>query len=276
VRKRKDAIALFELIGKDKIRTPGESPSPEPAAATAVVAPRPAPAAPRPSMPVAAPAGPRPLAPAPAPAAARPAPQGPPSLVSAATRLSAALAGGRPAIAAMGKQLRFTLNVGWAVGIGASLVVLLVLAFVLGRASAGSKAPAAAGPQDDLAVALNASAEQPVQTADQAPATPTARRVSGRYYLIIQTTLGANAEQDAQAIAGWLNGKGEPASVVRNKAGQYFVMSQTGFGSDSSPQAQEYAKSIEVLGKQYRDEGGQYNLSQSPGGRFKPWFYSQP
>jgi hypothetical protein len=154
----------------------------------------------------------------------------------------------------------------------------LVLVFVLGRASAGSKAPPAA-PQDDLAAALDPSVDQPAQTANQtppAPAAPTARRVSGRYYLIIQTTLGANAEQDAQAIAGWLNGKGEPASVVRNKAGQYFVMSQTGFGSDSSPQAQEYAKSIEVLGKQYRDEGGQYNLSQSPGGRFKPWFYSQP
>lgn len=247
MRKRKDAVALFELIGKEKLQRTdaGEAtPSPETAPVpVATVAPPPT----RAPVQMAVPADPPPARPA-------------------AVAFGEAPGRLEPLKAAMGRPLDLPLTVGWAVAGAAVVVVLLVLSFVLGRVTAGA---------DDAVVVDEATAE--LEQADQAapkqataatPATPaaTAKRVSGKWYLVIQeTSFSKQPARDAQVVADWLNSKGEPAQAVRTPDGKFYVMSTTAFDSSSGAEAQTFARSIEVLGKQYQSEGGQYDFRS-------PWF----
>ena len=279
MRKRKDAMALFELIGPDKVRPPDRAGSPMAVAEASPPPPTAAPAAPvapapRPAMPTA----PRPAAPvhqsvvaAMTQAAGKPAPPQTASGSPVAARFE-------PLLAAMGRPVLVTLKLGHAIAVGAALVILLVVVFVLGRASVDT-APDS-GPVDDqsMAATLGQTQAPPVGTDEQAPARPAAalpKRIPGKYYLVIQTTSGANPEQDALEVARWLVSHGEPAQAV--KIGKQFcVISLTAFDSRESPEIDGYAKTIEMLGKQYRGEGGQYNLSQTVNGVMKPWFYREP
>lgn len=259
MRKRKDAISLFELLGKEKLHPSGQVQTP-PAAPAPPVRPV-APAVRVTARPAAVPS-----APAPAGRPAQPVPLQPTVRMPPPLAMPGRL---EPLMAVMGRQVQVSLTYGWAVAGGSALVVLLIVAFLLGRVSVG----AAPVPKqaDTLEKALAPGQEQPVEPPPKppvAPPTTSDQWIPGKWYLVVQQTLGAHPDQDAQTIAAWLNAKGEPVRPVRTRDGKYYVMSLTPFDSDKSPEAVQFAQTMETVGKQYRADGGQYDFRNC-------WFYQE-
>jgi len=109
-----------------------------------------------------------------------------------------------------------------------------------------------------------------------------ARRIQGKYYLIIQRLNGATTKDnnEGQRIKAWLANQGVPATVetytTRSKKKYYMVWSLRGFDNPRSQAAQDYGKRIEGLGKKYFSEYKTYNFLQRHDGKYDPWFYRHP
>ncbi len=184
----------------------------------------------------------------------------------AASRLSA------PAVSTEGGRLRLSLDYISCTAIAVGFIVLLVVAFWIGRTTApegpaeqaGMKAPYNPG------VAVSGKEKKTTKTP------PGAERIKGKYYLVIQGMMGDNdeLEKEAHKIVKYCRRNGEPASVVRYtdpRTGkkQLLVWSKTPFDSPNSTTAQQHAKTIEEMGKRY---DGDYDFRQRRNGEFDPWF----
>jgi len=181
---------------------------------------------------------------------------------------------GEPIVSTAGKRLRLSLTQGHCITAGSALVVLLILSFILGRASVPKEAPP---PEEQADAMLMIQAAPDTQTTQppkaQLPPPTTRTRIPGKFYLVIQQALGSAQQQeaDSRAIVAWLREQDEPATVARfdNRAG-FFVWSLTGFDSPTGEDAIKYAQSIELLGRKYGSEGGKYKFKQRDPNR--PWF----
>jgi hypothetical protein len=113
-----------------------------------------------------------------------------------------------------------------------------------------------------------------------APPAPTAVRVPGKYYLVIQSLVGASKEDkvEAEQIMAWCAQQGEPATVAthtstRTGKSRCIVWSLRPFDSPSSAEALNYARKIEALGKNYNAQYKRYDFRQQKDGKFDPWFW---
>jgi hypothetical protein len=111
-----------------------------------------------------------------------------------------------------------------------------------------------------------------------APA-PTSVRVPGKYYLVIQEMVGATDADRVEAaqIAAWCIAHGEPATVAGHtppRTGKTFpiVWSSRPFDSATSPEALDFGRKIEALGKTYKAQYKRYDFRQQRNGKFDPWF----
>jgi len=257
--KRKDAVALFDLINKGKpqqaspgLNVPGWFSN------------RP-PAAPEAGAEAAAP-GESPTAPPPPPAPAY-------SPFSTA-------AAGEPVFQAEGGRVRISLNYVACGATALGLIVALGFMFYIGRISVRPSRPPATPPDGGLINQVPY--RPPIGGADANPgAVLSAAREKGKFYLIVDRMPGSseNDKKDAEAIVEYLRTKSKPAVVVQWKdSGAYSVLSMTGFDSSSSPEAADYVKAIEDLGKNYRPPPprGRYTFSQHSAGRLTPSWRREP
>ena len=159
-----------------------------------------------------------------------------------------------PVFTTKGGRLNLSLNYVSCTVALLGLVLLLVVVFLLGRASVGDR-PAAGGGS---------------QAAGQAPAGPW---VAGKYYLQIQAMGGLSdtLRDEARQIARFCTDAKVPAKVYQT-ARQYEFRSTTPFDSAASPEALQFAQRIAELGKRYKTLYGKpYDFSQHDrDGRFRP------
>lgn len=160
--------------------------------------------------------------------------------------------------------------------VAVTFLVLLIGVFILGRASA----PAGT-------VTAEADLGQPTLDPGvldrRPPAPPTGnnggqrQRLAGKYYLVIQNTLGKTAQHKAVAgeIASWCARKGHPAEARQATTGYWVVWSYTPFDAPTSEDALAYAQQIEALGREYRRDGGQFDFRQRRNGQFDPLYLPQ-
>ena len=256
-RKKKDSLGLFEVIGK----TRAESSKPEVRLPGWI--------------------GKRPIK-LDAPAASEEAePQAHPPEPTSAHPVQVVEAPGvapEPIISTADGRLRVSLNYVSCGVASVALVVLLVVAFFLGRATA----PSGGGP----AVSVPAGQEQTVRTGNvRTPAgggQPLPKRISGMYYLVIQRMNGLTDRDmaDAQKIVKQCSRSDIKASVGKFPSGkpvQYVVWSLEGFASRDSQGTSEYVGHVHEAGKTYKRDFGKYDFSQLDGsGNFNPWFVQQP
>jgi len=258
VAKRKDSIALFEVIKNQRnevnLNVPQWMGAKDSAGAGE---PPPLPTAP----------------------AVQPAVQ--PTVQSAASRAWSRLASGA------GGQLTLKLTYAHCplAGAGLALVVIVSVwaAYHLGSASIPA-GPAANAPLTDrvpsgqYVVAGQGAAKSGSPAVAPVPAS-TLLRVPGKYYLVIQSLVGASKEDQAEAeqIRAWCAQHGEPASVAthtlaRTGKSRCIVWSLRPFDSPSSPEALNYGRKIEALGKNYNAQYKRYDFRQQRDGKFDPWF----
>ena len=271
--KRKDSLALFEVISKAKQRVPepvkvparearpGPGAAPAPAAGVPAPAPVVLPVAGAPGQLVAQ-AG----APAAAPRAPEPAPRARPATMPARPPRTSPF--GERAIGTAGGRLRVSLSSSAASALGAGFVVLLTLAFLAGRASVGGFSPR---PKEGEQ-APGQSALKP-GTGPTAPAGKPARQ-EGKFYLIIETMKGATEQDKVEAfrIADFCTRMGEPADVQQYRT-QYIVWSLTPFAAPSGLANDKYAESVEKLGQKYFQQHRTYMFKQRDrSGQMSPRF----
>jgi len=250
VAKKKDAVALFEVISKTRQKRSeaglgvprwmssqaddsAQQPSAPPAASQAVSAPS--------------------AAPAREPARPRQAPRT------------------APMIAPEGNRLKFSLSYYVCVGVLAGAVVLLALAFWLGyiagspdagngaqQAKLGGQIPVPPG-------STGGNGGGPTQ------GTPTGR-IAGKYYLIIQRLKGDTEADKAEAdrIVSFCAEHGEPASVWEMPIGshggkRYFVWSLRPFDAPDDPKGLEHAGRVEEWGREYFARHSTYEFLQRTG-----------
>jgi len=170
---------------------------------------------------------------------------------------------GEPTISTARGRLSLSLNYVSCLVAVMALVGLLVLAFWLGRATAGG-----------------AEAGRPRQMGgrNMTAAAQSARR-PGYYYLVIQDLQGNTEAKKKQAdrIVKFCKAHGEPATVNTYK-GSIVVWSNVGFASPDEQAALDYARNIERLGQKYFQEYKTYDFRQRRSGRFDPLFlsYTEP
>jgi len=262
VAKRKDSIALFEVITKRRSDANLSVP---------------------PWMSVKGTAGAAepPVAPPPPPPAAEPAAPG------AAARAWSSLASGT------GGQLTLRLSYTHLLLAAAVLALVVIVsvwaAYRLGSATRQDNPPAKTTmaektPLGPHVVAGNADVAKsksgsPAPAAATGEPAATATRVSGKYYLVIQSLVGATTEDQAEAeqIRAWCAQHGEPATVATHtlaKTGKsrYIVWSLRPFDSPSSAEALNYGRKIEALGRDYKARYKRYDFRQQRDGKFDPWF----
>ena len=148
----------------------------------------------------------------------------------------------------------------------AGVLLAIVAAFLLGRASA-PKAPAA-----------NEAARPPVKAGLVVGTRPPrmTQRILGKYYLVIQELGGLTPglKADGQEIAAYCEAaRGDPATVVSDGR-QYVVLSGKPFDSPAGTEARVYAADIDALGNRYKaDVNGKYDFNQMDSrGQLDPWF----
>lgn len=176
-----------------------------------------------------------------------------------------------PMFATAGGRLRVSLNYLTCTIIVLGLVLALAGAFVLGRATA--PAPPVEKPGKTTAGA--GQVKGPVREARR-PVTRMPQRVSGKYYLVIETLKGiTHADEDeATRIADFCKQNGEPAEP-RMWRGKIIVWSLTAFDSPRSEAAIRHARFIQDnLGKEYFNPGKNriYKFLQMRSGKFDPYY----
>lgn len=230
--KKKNSVALFEVIGKTKRSESGmnvpkwfDGQAPAPAEA----------------------GGPSP--------AARPAPTGPVE----------------PLLTVVGDRLRLSLNYLSCLVAALGAVVLLVAVFSLGYWSGSSPAPVGpdSPPAGDGTMSGRTpigrhvvdgqgnpgGAPAPAGNGGSPPAPAAGARVKGKYYMVIQQLLGGMTQEslvEATRIAKFCNDNGHPATVGTFRDRQrYVVWSLKPFDSATGAANTEFALVIEALGKRY-------------------------
>jgi len=272
VTKKKDSVALFEVISKSRqkrgdsdLGVPGwiEPPEAPPQQAEAPPVPvRQAEAPPSPARQAAA------------------IPQAPSRPVE-------------PAIGVVGGRLMVSLNYVSCLVIAMGLLVLLVAAFWLGRATGGA---ARVEPTEAVGTGLNEgkSTGETIAGGDTRPppgaeyqetteVTRLPKRVSGKYYLVIESikknTDAASRKanrKEAERIIEFCKQKGEP-SELRSMKGRFIVWSLTPHDSSGSEAALRHARFIQDnLGKEYFEKYKTYKFLHTKNGEFAPWYIRQP
>ena len=149
---------------------------------------------------------------------------------------------------------------------GLGLLLAILAAFLLGRASA-PKAPAASKAARTHAKAgLVLGTRPPRRT----------QRIVGKYYLVIQELGGLTPamKKDAHEIAVYCEAARGDAATVINDGRQYVVLSGKPFDSPAATEARVYAADIDALGNRYKaDVNRKYDFNQMDSqGRLDPWF----
>jgi hypothetical protein len=208
-----------------------------------------------------------------------------------------------PAIGVVGGRLTVSLNYVSCMVIAMGLLVLLLAAFWLGRATGG----AAKGEPTEAGVAgftegqstggsiTEGGTRPPPSTGHQKatdvtrsaefhlPVTRVPKRVSGKYYLVIESikkntdaaTQKTNREE-ADRIIEFCKQKGEP-SELRSMKGRFIVWSLTPHDSSESEAALRHARFIQDnLGKEYFEKYKTYKFLHTKNGKFTPWYIRQP
>lgn len=159
-----------------------------------------------------------------------------------------------------GGKLRLSLDYTSCSVLAGVLLLLLAIAFVLGRATAGGETgPETAGPA--------AGGETPAAMGGEiATMQP---RVTGKYYLVIQGMQGETQaiRTEADKIVTYL-GENNIAAEVRLWPGnprQFIVWSLDPYDIHDSPEARQYVENIEALGQRYLAGGGNYGFKQAKG-----------
>lgn len=173
-----------------------------------------------------------------------------------------------PIVSTATGRLTLSLNYVSCMVVALAMVLLLALAFGLGRWSARSAAQDVAGTEQG--------SQQQAAKANN-PASPVERQVlpreAGKYYLVIQGVRGTTPEHkaDADMIVQWLTKQTVKAETreLGGRSRQYIVLSFDGFDSADSDKAKGFVKTIEELGRRYRRDGGKYAFKQNPA---SPWF----
>ncbi|HOD79770.1 MAG: hypothetical protein BWX88_02176 [Planctomycetes bacterium ADurb.Bin126] len=178
-----------------------------------------------------------------------------------------------PALVREGNRVRLTLSpLNWAL-LGLGLVVLLAVAFLVGRSSVtvqqnlaalpGAPGPVSQGP----VVQGGAGVDQ-----GQVPAAVPSRRIAGKYYLVIQG--GLKDKEEGDRIAQFCYENGEPSTVSRySQSNQYFVLSMAPQDAPDSAAAIRHAQKIEELGKKYFQKHRTYDFRQrNRENKFQPTF----
>jgi len=180
----------------------------------------------------------------------------------------------RPALSVVDGRVTFSLNYVSCAVAGLGVVLVLVMAFVLGRSSApvpAANEPSGAGARAGLVVGKSPA---------RRPSGGRPARISGKQYLVIQQ-LGERspaAKVAAEAIVAYCEAvRGDRATVV-DDGRQYLVLSGVAFDSDRSAAALEYAADVHALGKRFKaSENDKYDFSQMDRqGRLDPWFVKEP
>jgi hypothetical protein len=244
--KRKDAIALFDLISKGKSERPAGLSVPSWFSK-------------RPAPPPAPDAG--------QPDSAEPPPMPEPSPFSPTAPYE-------PMLSVADNRVKISMNYATGGVVVAGLVVSLLFVFFLGRYSVRTSGPAPA--TSDAAGGRDTSYHP---GADPNAALNPGERVKGKYYLIIDRMKGMTDDdkQDAVAIADYCQKCNYPCNVVKYGTQCYAVLSLKPFDSPGSREAMDYAKAIEDLGKKYKPPQGRskYNFSQERSGRLDPSFHKE-
>lgn len=229
--KRKDAVALFDLLSKTRqertgLDVPGWFGKPADGEPPAQTGPE-------------APSSPPPLEPAPFPFS--PAPT-------------------EPLISAADGRVRLSMNYVTCATLAMGLVALLFVSFWLGRKTyRPPTVPAANAPTFPGRTPLGGGAGDA-----NVPPSPWEK---GKYYLIVDRMTG-RTEKDlasARAIVDYLAKKGEPAQVGDfGPEGYYAVLSLKPFNSRTSKEAMDFAEAIMALGSKYVPPPGcdKYGFSQ--------------
>jgi hypothetical protein len=257
--KRKDAVALFDLISKGRAQQPGPGQGTDRDAA-------------RPGTSLNVPGwfSKRPAATPPPAGEAQAAPSLPPPVPpSAFLSLPAA----EPLFQVADGRVRISLNYVACATAAMGLIVLLGSAFWLGGRFGPRPTSGSPGTGDALADRV---AYRPA--AGEANALP--KRIKGKYYLIVDRMPGVadKDQKDANAILDYLTTKGQPAVIVKVRPERpgaperFGVLSLTPFEDRESRDALDFARRIEELGKQYVHPPGcnKYTFSQSRQGRLDP------
>lgn len=288
--KRKDAVALFEAISKTKPRPDANMNVPAwmQKQGDAQAAQGQTPVAPQ------TPGSTQPQAGTPAVSeqALTPVPAVP--AVEVRSRPEAVVAGGadEPVFSTVGGRLKLAMDYRTAGFVGAGAVVLLIVAFVLGRVSGPRPAATDANvppmkpdvvqpgnkPGTTRAVVREQPLPPPAGAAALAPATP--QRVKGKFYIVIQGMAGKTdaLKEEAFRIADFCTKHNLPADVAELGSRSFIVWSLQPFDSASDPQAKKYAEEIEKVGKLYKAAGGKYDFMQrkTHNGPLDPMLKQQP
>ena len=182
-----------------------------------------------------------------------------------------------PMFATSGGRLRVSLNYLSCTIIVLGLVLALAGAFVLGRATAPASPVEKPGKTTPGAGQVKGTPREA-----RRPVTRMPQRVSGKYYLVIESLKGKSAKDLAEAkrIAEFCKQNGEPAEV-RSMGTRYIVWSLTAFDSPRSEAAIRHARSIQDnLGKEYFNpaKNRNYKFLQMKDGKFDPYYlpYREP
>ena len=254
VPKKKNAMALFEVISKTRDKNPdSEVTVPDwikPSGQSARQAQAPGAEEPAPHEPV----SPEPETQTPAP----PETPSPPTLPTTSTwgprRLSdAPKISDLPIWSTAGGRLTLSLNYVSCMVVSMGVLLLIIGAFVLGRMTASDPAPPARGGQ------------------------PVVKREVGKYYLVIETLAGDTREARAEAdrIVKFCNASGEP-SQVQLLGRNLIVWSLTPFDSAKSEEVIAHALFVQnELGAKYaRKYGSKYKFVQpQKNGKLAPILY---
>ena len=248
--KKKDSVALFEVIQKARqnqasMEVPkwmGGADQPSP--------PEPGPQEPLPRPPVGNPAG-----------------------------------AAEPLVAVVGDRLRLSLNYTSCAAVVMGLAILLVGAFALGWwGGAGRDVPEKPGGRlkDRTPMGrhvLGGTKPPGGAAATKKVAAGASERQPGKWYLVIQGLTGTAPGdlEEARRIADWCNQRKEPATVARYtspRSGKqrYIVWSLKPFDSPIGEPAKQYGAAIETLGRSYFAQHKTYDFRQRSGGKFDPWF----
>ena len=244
--KRKDAVALFDLINKGRteqaspgLNVPGwfskrGAPAPTPPGAEMPE--------PLPEMPVAE--GQPPALPA-APVAA-------PQISSFAPA-----APSEPFLTRADGRVKFSLNYIACAATAMGLIAVLLGTFWLGRVTA-ARSNSALNPTP----ARGGGGDGNLTSGAGGGAAP--ERVKGKWYLIIDRMAGRTDKDwdDAKAIVDYCQAHNEKATIVNLGTQCFAVWSLKPFDDPGSKEAMDYAKAISELGANYR---GKYHFSQYSG-----------